>query len=120
MGHPGIPRCRLWQPFWTMSKRRLETQIGHAQLHELKMTPGTTAEDYTAQFEMLAGRTSFNNKVIEDAYIRGLPHSILQKVFAQTTLPKGLEEWKTVIGNLDRLHQGLMELKRSTAQPNLS
>ena len=30
-----------------------------AQLHELKMTPGTMAEDYTAQFEMLAGRTGF-------------------------------------------------------------
>ena len=26
-----------------------------AQLHELKMTPRTTAEDYTAQFEMLVG-----------------------------------------------------------------
>ena len=30
---------------------------------------GTTAEDYTAQFEMLAGQTGFNNEALEDAYI---------------------------------------------------
>ena len=39
------------------------------QLHDLKMTPGTMAEDYTAQFKMLTGRTGFNNKALEDAYI---------------------------------------------------
>jgi len=72
------------------------------------MAQGVTAEDYTAQFEMLAGRTGFNDAALEDAYIRGLPNSILQKVFAQTTLPKGLDEWKMVVRNLDRLHRGLM------------
>src|SRR6266481_9149155 len=81
-------------------------RTAHAQLHELKMAPRTTAEDYTAQFEMLAGRTGFNNEALKDAYIRGLPHLILQKVFAQMTLPKGLGEWKTVIQNLGRLHRG--------------
>ena len=40
-----------------------------AQLHDLKMTPGTTAEDYTARFEMLAGQTGFNDEALEDAYI---------------------------------------------------
>src|SRR6266481_3487315 len=69
---------------------------------------------------MLAGRTGFNDEALEDAYIWGLPHLILQKVFTQTTLPKGLDGWKTIIRNLDRLHRGLMELKYSTAQPNLS
>ena len=43
--------------------------MAHAQLHELKMTPSTTAEDYTAQFEMLTGRTGFNNAALEDIYI---------------------------------------------------
>ena len=66
------------------------------QLHELKMAQGATAENHTAQFEMLAGRTRFNDTALEDAYNRGLPNSILQKVFVQTTLPKGLDEWKTV------------------------
>ena len=69
---------------------------------------------------MLAGRTRFNDAALEDAYIRGLPNSILQKVFAQTTLPKGLDEWKTVVLNLDRLHHGLMELRQSTGQSNAS
>ena len=88
------------------------------QLHDLKMTPSTMAEDYTAQFEMLAGQTGFNDEALEDAYIRGLPNSILQKVFTQVTLPKGLDAWKTVVWNLDRLHRGLVELKHSTGQTN--
>ena len=67
---------------------------------------------------MLAGWTSFNDEALEDAYIRGLPNSILQKVFAQVTLPKGLDAWKMVVRNLDRLHQGLVEVKRSTGQTN--
>ena len=29
--------------------------MARAQLHELKMTPRTMAEDYTAQFKMLVG-----------------------------------------------------------------
>ena len=45
----------------------------HAQLHELKMTPGTMAEDYMAQFEMLAGRTGFNDAALKDIYVQGLP-----------------------------------------------
>ena len=43
--------------------------MAHAQLHELKMMPGTTAEDYMAQFEMLVGSTGFNDAVLEDIYI---------------------------------------------------
>ena len=46
---------------------------------------------------MLAGQTSFNDEALEDAYIRGLPNSIFQKVFTQVTLPKGLDAWKTVV-----------------------
>ena len=72
-------------------------QTACAQLHKLKMTPGTTAEDYTAQFEMLAGRTSFNDATLKDIYVRGLPNSILQKIFAQVTLPNGLAAWKMVV-----------------------
>ena len=69
----------------------------HAQLHELKMTPGTTAEDYMARFEMPAGRTSFNDAALKDIYIWSLPNSILQKIFTQVTLSNGLASWKTVV-----------------------
>ena len=96
----------------------------HAQLHELKMTPGTTAEDYTARFEMLTGRTGFNDAALEDIYVRGLPNSILQKIFTQVTLPNSLAAWKTVVRNLDCLHRSLLarqtrvsDVKRS-ARPN--
>ena len=68
------------------------------------MTPSTTAEDYTAQFEMLMGRTGFNDTALEDIYIWGLPNLILQKIFAQVTLPNGLAAWKMVIQNLNHLH----------------
>ena len=44
-------------------------QTAHRQLHELKMTSGTTAEDYTTQFEMLAGRTGFNDAALKDIYV---------------------------------------------------
>ena len=91
-----------------------------AQLHELRMTPGTMAEDYMARFEMLMGRTGFNDAALEDIYIQGLPNSILQKIFTQVTLPNGLAAWKTVIRNLDHLHWSLMELKRSTGRTDLS
>ena len=52
-------------------------------------------------------------------YVRGLPNLILQKIFAQVTLPNGLAAWKTVIRNLNCLHQSPMELKWSTGQINL-
>jgi len=66
------------------------------------------------------GRTRINDAVLEDTYIWGLPNSILQNVFMQTTLPKGLDKGKTVVHNLDRLHCGLMELRQSTGQSNAS
>jgi len=65
-------------------------RMAPTHLHELKVAQGIMAEDYTAQFEMLVGRTGFNDAALEDAYIQGLPNSILQKVFAQTTLPTGI------------------------------
>ena len=39
------------------------------QLHALRMTPGMTAEEYMANFEMISGRTSFNDAALEDTYI---------------------------------------------------
>src|SRR5882724_2229457 len=39
------------------------------QLHALKMMPDMTAEEYMANFEMLSGRTGFNEAALEDAYV---------------------------------------------------
>src|SRR5882672_182733 len=92
-------------------------RTARAQLHALKMTMGMTADEYMAKFEMLAGRTGFNEVALEDAFIRGLPQSILPKVYLQTSLPSGLDNWKTVVCNLDRLHRGFAELRQSI-RPN--
>jgi len=59
------------------------------------MTAGMMADEYMARFEMLADRTGFNNAALEDVFIRGLPQSILFKVYSQTSLPSGLDNWKT-------------------------
>src|SRR5882724_8830256 len=62
-------------------------RTAHAQLHTLKMTVGMMADEYTVRFKMLADRTGFNDAALEDAFIRGLPQSILFKVYSQTSLP---------------------------------
>src|SRR5882724_8171688 len=78
------------------------------QLHALKMT-----EEYMANFEMLSGRTSFNDTALEDAYVQGLPQSIHLKVYSQTSLPSGMDNWKAVVCNLDCLQRGYAELEQS-------
>ena len=54
------------------------------QLHTLKMMMGMMANEYTAKFKILAGRTGHNKAALEDAFIQGLPQSILFKVDSQT------------------------------------
>src|SRR5882672_7210273 len=61
------------------------------QLNTLKMTTGIMADKYMAKFEMLAGRTSFNEAALKDTFIRGLPQSILFKAYSQMSLPLGLD-----------------------------
>jgi len=78
--------------------------MAHMQLHTLKMMVGMMAEEYTAKFEMLAGRTRFNDVALEDVYVQGLLHLILLKVYSQTMLLSRLNEWKMVIHNLDQLY----------------
>src|SRR5882724_1591152 len=87
-------------------------RTARAQLHTLRMTPGMTAEEYMANFEMISGRTGFNNATIEDTYVWGLPQSILLKVYSQTSLPSGMDNWKAVVHNLDCLQKGYAELKQ--------
>ena len=75
-------------------------RMAHTQLHALKMTPGMTAEEYMANFKMLARWTGFNEAALEDAYVQRLPQYILLKVYSQTSLPSGMDNWKAVMGNL--------------------
>ena len=38
------------------------------KLHDLRMSLGMSADEYKAQFEILTGRTNFNEVALEDAY----------------------------------------------------
>ena len=58
------------------------------------MTPGMSANDYTAQFGILAGRTGFNDAALNDVYSCGLSTIIPDKVHAQPSLPTNLRAWK--------------------------
>ena len=67
-------------------------RTARAQLHELKMTPGTMAEDYMARFKMLAGRTGFNDTELEDIYIRsGSPQFDSAEYFHSSNSPQWLD-----------------------------
>ena len=46
------------------------------------------------------------------AYVWGLPQSILLKVYSQTSLPSGMDNWKAVMHNLDCLQRGYAKLKQ--------
>src|SRR5882724_7987812 len=88
-------------------------RMAHAQLHALRMTPGMTTEEYTTNFEMISGRTGFNHAALQDTYVQGLPQSILLKVYSQTSLLSGMDNWKAIIRNLDCLQRGYAKLTKS-------
>jgi len=46
-----------------------QENMARTQGHALKMMIGMMANEYMAKFEMLAGRTSFNEVALEDAFI---------------------------------------------------
>ena len=76
------------------------TRTAQTKLHNLRMTPVMSADEYTAQFEILAPRTKFNDPVLEDAYSCGLPVMILDKIHAQPLLPRNLKAWKYLLVKL--------------------
>src|SRR3979490_1682319 len=77
-------------------------RTAHIKLHDLRITSNMSADEYTAQFEILAGRAGFNNESLEDAYSWGLPAMILDKIHAQPLLPSNLKAWKEAACQIDR------------------
>ena len=90
-------------------------RTAHTKLHDLKMTPSISADDYTAQFEMLSGQTSFNDEALKDAYAQGLPASILDKIHSLLSIPSNLKAWKKTACQIDRNHCCLLEVKQAQA-----
>ena len=75
------------------------------------MTSGMLADEYMAQFEILAARTNFNDPVLEDAYSHGLTVMILDKIHAQPSLSKDLKAWKESACQIDWNHHCLLGVK---------
>jgi len=106
------------QPFasWNDFRRRFEAAFGDSDrqaqarqnLHNLKMTRGMTAEEYTAAFEALASRTAFNDEALMDAYERGLQRGIIEKIHLDT-LPTTLQNWKDKAIRIDKLWRRFQE-----------
>jgi len=59
---------------------------------------GMTANEYTAKFEVLVGRTSFNEAALEDSFIQGLPQLILQGLLSRMGFPTRLKSKRVEIG----------------------
>ena len=79
-----------------------QARMARAQLHELKMTPSTTAEDYMAQFKMLAGRIGFNDTTLEDIYVWGLPNQFCRRSLLRLLSPMAWQHgrWSSEISTV--------------------
>ena len=81
------------------------------KLHNLRMTPGMSVDEYTAQFESLAPGTKFSDPALEDTYSHGYSAIILDKIHAQPLLPKDLKAWKESTCQINCNHHCLPEVK---------
>ena len=81
------------------------------QLHNLRQA-SMSAEEYTAHFDAIAGRTGFNDQALIDAYQRGLNPRLLEKIH-YTDLPIGLIAWKEKAKKLDNLYRRLQQATSS-------
>ena len=108
--------------------RRVEDAFGDSnrmqtvrtKLHNLCMTAGMSANEYTAQFKILARCTGFNDEALKDMYAHGLQLAILDKIHSQLALPVDLHAWKESAQHIDLNHHRLLEIKQvqmSHAQP---
>lgn len=101
---------------WDDFRARFEAAFGDSDrqaqarqnLHNLRMTKGMTAEEYTAAFEALAGRTAFNDEALMDAYERGLLRGIVEKIHLDD-LPTTLQDWKNKAIRVDKLWRRFQE-----------
>src|SRR5882672_2814985 len=72
------------QNSWNVSRDLWQPRSGEDSTYPTacpQMTPGMTADKYMVKFKMLAVRISFNKTALEDAFIQGLPQSILFNVY---------------------------------------
>jgi uncharacterized coiled-coil protein SlyX len=111
---------------WDDFRHRFEAAFGDSDrqaqsrqsLHDLRMTRTMTAEEYTAAFEALAGRTGFNDAALMDAYERGLQRGVVEKIHLDD-LPQTLQEWKDKAIRVDKLWRRFQEQHSTTANRDM-
>ena len=80
-----------------------------AQLRHLRQEH--TADEYIAQFRILAGRAKLtDDKTLTEYFIEGLNGGILQKIFALNPLPVTINDWYTYAARFDLQHRRLQEI----------
>ena len=90
-----------------------------AQLRHLRQEH--TADEYIAQFRILAGRAKLtDNKTLTEYFIEGLNGGLLQKIFALNPLPVMINDWYTYAARFNSQHRRLQEiLKRKNGNTRL-
>lgn len=73
-----------------------------ARVRLLQLKQTGTADEYNAQFKMLASRAEIKEYAsLEQLYQRGLQHKLLERIYAMNDIPTTMEGWYTVASRLD-------------------
>ena len=73
-----------------------------ARVKLLSLRQNGTADEYNAQFKMLASRAKINEySGLEQLYQRGLSHKLLERIYTMNTLPETMEQWYQAASRLD-------------------
>ena len=93
-----------------------------ARLRQLRQGKGTVNK-YVAEFRILAGKAKMReeDKALTEYFMEGINTGILQKIFAQETLPTTIDEWYTQASKYDaqyRRVQEILERRRGTTTGN--
>ena len=73
-----------------------------ARVKLLSLRQNGTADEYNAQFKLLASRAQIKEySGLEQLYQRGLSHKLLERIYTMNTLPTTMEEWYSAASRLD-------------------
>ena len=73
-----------------------------ARVKLLQLRQNGTADEYNAQFKMLATRANITeDAALEQLYQRGLQHKLLERIYTMAILPGKMTEWYDAASRLD-------------------
>ena len=82
-----------------------------AKLRQLRQGKNTV-DEYVAEFRILAGKAKMTKeeKALVEYFMEGINTGILQKIFAQATLPTTMDEWYTQASKYDAQYRRVHEI----------